>query len=142
MQRDTYDTIDWQSWLSRLKITQGGPVPAGCVFWQKAMSGAAFYTVPEDHYNCAVGAYTHKIELPESRAPELMQTVGFMVNCRYLDMSEVAGIPTLAQSPQVVAYAPVDQAAFTPDVILVAAKPAQAMLLYEAALKAGAGSAL
>ncbi|MBI3943447.1 MAG: DUF169 domain-containing protein, partial [Chloroflexi bacterium] len=99
-------------------------------------------TVPEDHYNCAVGAYTHKIGLPESRAPELGQTIGFMVNCRYLDMSEVAGIPTLAQSPQVVAYAPVDQATFTPDVILVAARPAQAMLLYEAALKAGAGSAL
>lgn len=120
----------------------GGPVPAGCVFWQKAMDGQIFYTTPEDHYNCAVGAYTHKIALPEGRAGELEQTIGFMVDSQYLDMSEVAGIPTLAQSPPYVAYSPLDQANFIPDVILVAAKPSQAMLLYEAAVKAGAGNAL
>ena len=38
-------------------------------------------------------------------------------------------------------YGPVDGAGFKPDVVLIAAKPAQAMLIYEAAIKAGAGSA-
>ena len=37
---------------------------------------------------------------------------------------------------------PVDSANFKPDVVLIAAKPAQAMLIYEAAIKAGAGNAL
>ena len=50
------------------------------------------------------------------------------------------GIPTLDASPAVVAYGPVG--AFPAAVVLVAATPAQAMLLYEAALKAGAGNPL
>src|SRR5262245_59784069 len=74
----------------------GGAVPSGCTFWQKAMDGAAFYTLPADHYNCAVGSYTHKIGLPPERARELESTVGFMVQSRYLSMAEVPGIPTLA----------------------------------------------
>src|SRR5687767_14004991 len=43
---------------------EGGAVAAGCMFWEKAMSGQTFYTVPSDHYNCAVGSYTHRIALP------------------------------------------------------------------------------
>jgi len=119
-----------------------GQVPAGCSFWQKAMEGQSFYTVPSDHYNCAVGSFTHKISLPPERGSELEQTVGFMVESGYLSMSEVPGIPTLAESPAVIAYGPADSCGFKPDVIVVAAKPAQAMLIYEAALKAGAGNAL
>ncbi len=125
-----------------LERWDGGPVPAGCAFWQKAMEGAAFYTVPEDHLNCAVGSYTHQIDLPPARAHELMDTVHFMVEKRYLDPSEVPGIPRLASSPAVVSYAPVDEARFAPDVVVVAARPGQAMLLYEAALKAGAAEPL
>jgi uncharacterized protein (DUF169 family) len=121
---------------------QGGPVAAGCVFWEKAMSGQSFYTLPSDHYNCAVGSYTHKIALPAERAHELNDTIGFMVEHNYVASAEVPGIPTLAKSPGVVAYGPLDGAGFEPDVVLIAAKPAQAMLIYEAALKAGAGSAL
>jgi uncharacterized protein (DUF169 family) len=121
---------------------RGAPVPAGCMFWQKAWDGAAFYTVPADHHGCAVGAYTHNLPLPPERAHELEGTVGFMVRNRYLDLAEVPGIPTLPRSPGVVAYGPVDAGAFPPSVVLVAANPAQAMLLYEAALKAGAGNPL
>lgn len=121
---------------------QGGPVPAGCVFWEKAMSGQTFYTVPSDHYNCAVGAHTHHIALPAERAHELNDTISFMAKNEYVATSEVPGIPTLARSPGAVAYGPVDQVDFKPDVVLLAAKPAQAMLIYEAAIKAGAGSAL
>lgn len=121
---------------------EGSEVPAGCMFWKKAQEGQTFYTVPADHYNCAVGAYTHHIALPAERAAELEQTVGFMVENRYLAVEEVPGIPTLSSTPNVIAFGPLDSVAFTPDVVLIAAQPAQAMLLYEAALKAGAGNAL
>src|SRR5829696_838748 len=67
----------------------GGPVPAGCFFWKKAQEGETFYTTPEDHYNCVVGAYTHKIPLPVERSGELEGTIGFMVNAGYLKMAEV-----------------------------------------------------
>lgn len=120
----------------------GGAKPAGCVFWREAMQGKAFYTVPEDHYNCAVGAYTHSIALPAEREDELSDTVRFMVNREYLRMEEVPGIPVLSKPPACVAYAPAATASFRPDVVLVAAKPAAAMLLYEAVLRAGAASAL
>jgi uncharacterized protein (DUF169 family) len=116
----------------------GGPAPAGCFFWARAMEGKTFYTVPSDHYNCAIGSYTHKIGLPAERASELSATIGFMVETRYLDPAEVPAIPTLATTPAAIAYAPAASAAFAGDVVLLAVTPAQSTLVYEAALKAGA----
>jgi uncharacterized protein (DUF169 family) len=120
----------------------GGAVAAGCVFWSRAAAGERFYTDAGDHYNCAVGCHTHAIPLPAERAEELEETIACMVGSRYLDMNEVAGIPTLRAAPRAVAYGPADDPGFVPDVVLVRAKPAQAMLLYEAAVKAGAADAL
>ena len=125
-----------------IPLWNDGAVAAGCVFWKMAQSGKSFYTMPEDHFNCPVGSHTHKISLPADRAVELEQTIGFMVQNNYLAMSEVAGIPTLKFAPKVIVYAPLAQNRFEPDVVLIAAKPAQAMHLYEAALSAGAGNAL
>jgi hypothetical protein len=34
-----------------------GTEPSGCSFWRLAAEGRVFYTVPENHFNCAVGAY-------------------------------------------------------------------------------------
>lgn len=120
----------------------GAPAPSGCSFWKRAQQGEVFCTAAADHYNCAVGAYTHKIALPEARAGELMQTLEFMGESKYVAIEEVPGIPTLAQTPNFIAYGPVGAVPFVPDVVIVTAKPAQVMLLYEAALKAGAGGAL
>jgi len=115
----------------------GGSAPAGCFFWARAMEGKTFYTVAEDHYNCALGSYTHKIGLPPDRASELQSTIGFMADTRYLDPAELAAIPTLASAPFAVAYAPEGSSAFKGDVIVIGATPAQAALIYEAALRAG-----
>jgi uncharacterized protein (DUF169 family) len=115
----------------------GGPVAAGCVFWDRAMEGKSFYTLPSDHWNCAVGSHTHKISLPADRSGELPATIGFMVETRYLDAAEVASIPTLERPPAAVAYAPATSEAFKPDVVLLAVTPAQSTLVFEAALKAG-----
>lgn len=38
-----------------------GTEPSGCSFWRIAATGRVFYTVPENHFNCAVGAHTHNI---------------------------------------------------------------------------------
>lgn len=120
----------------------GPPAPAGCYFWKKAQEGEVFYTTPADHYNCAVGAHTHGIPLNVVRPGQLEQTVGFMVQSGYLALEEVAGIPTLSSPPAVIAFAPAHSAPFPPSVILVAAQPAQAMLLYEATVQVGAGTAV
>jgi uncharacterized protein (DUF169 family) len=117
----------------------GGAVPAGCSFWREAMNGNTFYTVPADHHNCAVGSYTHNIPLP-AQSTALNDTIGFMVNGGYLQMAEVPMIPVLAKSPRYVAYGPADESRFPADVVVIAAKPAAMMLIYEAALRCGAGS--
>ncbi|HMF42562.1 MAG TPA: DUF169 domain-containing protein [Polyangia bacterium] len=122
---------------ARLARWSGGPVAAGCVFWDRAMDGKSFYTLPADHWNCAVGSHTHHIGLPPDRANELAGTIGFMVETRYLDAAEVPGIPTLDKEPAAVAYAPAGGDAFKADVVLLAVTPAQSTLVFEAALKAG-----
>jgi uncharacterized protein (DUF169 family) len=120
---------------------RGPAQPAGCAFWRQAQDGESFYTVPVDHFNCAVGAYTHAIDLPPERAEELGETLGLMVENGYIEMAEVPGIPRLDRSPAVVAYGPADSPAFAPQVVLLTANPAQAMLIYEAALRAGIAAA-
>jgi hypothetical protein len=92
-----------------------------------------------DHYNCAVGSHTHRIALPAERAHELNDTIVFMAENNYVATAEVPGIPTLAESPGAVAYGPMEGARFNPDVVLIAANPAQAMLIYEAAIKGRGG---
>src|SRR5579859_7229837 len=83
-----------------------GTEPAGCSFWRIAAKGRTFYTLPNHHYNCAIGSYTHNISLPEDRAQELDQTLAFMTSIGYVSMDEVPEIPRLSRSPGVVIYAP------------------------------------
>jgi uncharacterized protein (DUF169 family) len=65
-----------------------------------------------------------------------------MVSQGYIEMVEVPSIPTLPTTPSYIAYGPVESASFKPDVVLIAAKPAAAMLLYEIAVRAGAANGL
>jgi uncharacterized protein (DUF169 family) len=118
----------------------GGAVPAGCSFWREAWDGRTFYTVPSDHYNCAVGAYTHNIPQPIERATALADTVEFMVKCGYLQIAEVPMIPVLPKTPRYVAYGPAEEGRFRADVVVIAAGPAAMMLIYEAALRSGVGN--
>ena len=114
-----------------------GAMPSGCSFWRLAAEGRAFYTVPDDHYNCPIGSYTHNIALPPERAPELEQTLSLMGSVGYVKMEEVPGIPRLPEPPATVVYAPLGETPVEPDVVIFAGRPARLMLLGEAALRAG-----
>jgi uncharacterized protein (DUF169 family) len=114
-----------------------GTEPSGCSFWRLAAAGVSFYTVPEDHFNCAVGAYTHNIPLSPAREKETAQTLKMMFDLGYVKPEEVPQIPRLPKTPSVIAYAPLGDATFAPDVVLFACKPAGAMFLNEAVARAG-----
>ena len=114
-----------------------GAEPSGCSFWRIAAAGKTFYTVPSDHYNCAVGSHTHNIPLPPERAKELDQTISFMTGIGYIKMEEVPVIPRLAELPAAVVYSPLGETPVDPDVVIFAAPAAQIMLLQEAAQRAG-----
>lgn len=116
-----------------------GSQPSGCSFWRLAAAGRTFYTVPENHFNCAVGAYTHNISLSPDREKETEQTLKMMFDLGYVKPEEVPQIPRLPKAPKAILYSPLGDAPSVPDVVLFAAKPAGAMLLNEAAHRAGVG---
>lgn len=117
-----------------------GTQPSGCSFWRLASSGRTFYTTPENHFNCAVGAYTHNITLSPEREKETEQTLKMMFNLGYVKPQEVSQIPRLAQAPKAILYSALGASTAVPDVVLFAVKPSGAMLVQEAANRAGVGS--
>jgi uncharacterized protein (DUF169 family) len=119
-----------------------GTEPSGCSFWRLAADGKTFYTVPSDHYNCPVGSYTHNIDLPAARAQELTDTLGMMFNAGYLKPEEIPGIPRLPQTPAAIVYSPLGDSPLDPSVVLFACRPSAAMLLNEAAVRAGASASV
>lgn len=117
-----------------------GTEPSSCSFWRIAAGGKTFYTVPGDHYNCAVGAHTHKIDLPKDRAGELDQTVRFMTQVHYIKLEEIPSFARLPKAPGAVVYAPLGDTPVDPDVVIFLGRPARISLLLEAALRAGVGA--
>jgi uncharacterized protein (DUF169 family) len=117
-----------------------GSEPSGCSFWRLAASGETFYTVPENHFNCAVGAYTHNIALSPEREQETGQTLKLMFDLGYVTPEEVPQIPRLEKAPVAIVYSPLGEAPVKPDVVLFACKPRAAMLLNETANRAGVAS--
>jgi uncharacterized protein (DUF169 family) len=114
-----------------------GTEPSGCSFWRLAAAGHTFYTVPENHFNCAVGAYTHNIPLSADREKETEQTLKMMFDLGYVLPEEVPEIPRLLKTPKAIVYSPLGVAPQSPDVVLFVSKPSSAMLLSEAANRAG-----
>jgi uncharacterized protein (DUF169 family) len=114
--------------------------PSGCTFWKRAAAGQAFYTEGSDHHNCPIGAYTHGVDLPPTRAKELQGVVETMIQLSYLRPEEVPGIPRRQSNFGVALYAPLATAPFEPEVVLVCGNAKQIMLLAESAQAAGVGA--
>jgi len=93
--------------------------------------------VPENHFNCAVRAYTHNIALSPEREKETEQTLKMMFEPGYVKPEEVPQIPRLAKVPAAIVYAPLGKTPVEPDVVLFACRPSAGMLLNEAVNRAG-----
>jgi uncharacterized protein (DUF169 family) len=110
---------------------------ASCGYWRYASEGHAFYTTPDHHQNCPIGAFTHGVTPAPDKAHELQSIVGMMIELKYLRAEEVSGIPHRTEPAHVVAYAPLGGMTFEPDVVIFRGTPRQIMLLSEAARTAG-----
>ena len=119
-----------------------GTEPSSCSFWRLAAEGRVFYTVQEDHFNCAVGAYTLNIPLSPEREKETEQTLQLMFGAGYIRPEDVPGIPRLAKTPRTMVFAPLGAAPLAPSVVLFSCRPSAAMLLNEAAMRAGSGGVM
>ncbi|MGH9797086.1 MAG: DUF169 domain-containing protein [Candidatus Polarisedimenticolia bacterium] len=111
--------------------------PAGCGYWRAAAGGRVFFTAPEDHRACPVGAHVHNVPLPPGDAARLEEMVQTMVGLEYLRREEVSRIPRLERPFAGAVYAPLADAPVGPDVVLLRGNARQMMLLAEAAAAAG-----
>ena len=68
--------------------------------------------------------------------------LNLMFSSGYLRAEEVPGIFKLENAPRAIAYAPLADSRRSPSVVLFACRPNTAMLLNEAATRAGAGASL
>ena len=87
-----------------------------------------------------MGAYTHNIPLSPERRQETETTLKMMFDLGYVKPEEVPQIPRLEKTPKAVVYSPLAEMPVDPEVVLFALKPAAAMLLLEAAGRAGVGA--
>jgi uncharacterized protein (DUF169 family) len=106
-----------------------GAVPAGCLFWFKAVD-RAFSTHAEDHANCSVGSYTHGFKTLEEAAAKA--DVGALFESGWVTEADVPGIAHVAQKPAAIVYGPLAGMPVAPDVVFLRMNAKQAMVLDDA----------
>lgn len=106
-----------------------GPVPAGCVFWTKAME-RSFSTVASDHANCSVGTLVHGFASLDEVAGN--SDVAALLDSGWVTMDEVPHIPTVRERPGSVTYGPLSETKGAPDVVMIRVSAGQLMALSDA----------
>jgi uncharacterized protein (DUF169 family) len=109
-------------------------VESSCVFWTKALDGA-FYTAPEQHKNCSIGAVTHGYRLARDTVPgKGLADIDLLSSVGWISGSQILALPALPlEAERNIGYAPLDEAPFVPDVIIMFCDSQQAALAREAA---------
>ncbi len=108
-----------------------GHAPAGCSFWRQAAT-APVATAPSDHSLCAVGGYTHNLELSAAVQDELQQSLAIFGSLGYVTPQDLPLIPVLNKRPKHVVYAPLAQSPLPPEVVLLFCDASQALIISEA----------
>jgi uncharacterized protein (DUF169 family) len=106
-----------------------GRVPAGCVFWMKAV-GRGFSTVAEDHANCSVGSVTHGFKSLDEVGDKA--DVGALVGAGWVAPEMFPAIPVVKERYRYVTYCPLQEFAGTPDVVFLRVNAKQAMTISDA----------
>jgi uncharacterized protein (DUF169 family) len=106
-----------------------GRVPAGCVFWTKAVD-RTFTTVAADHGNCSVGSLTHGFVTLDEVAGH--SDVAALVESGWVTMDMVPAIPVITDKPGTVTYGPLADSPVDPDVVLIRVNGKQLMVLSDA----------
>jgi uncharacterized protein (DUF169 family) len=106
-----------------------GRVPAGCVFWMKAVD-RTFTTVADDHANCSVGSMTHGFKTLDEVAGN--GDVAALLESGWVTMDVVPQIPVVSEKPGAVTYGPLAETPVDPDVVFVRLTARQLMVLSDA----------
>lgn len=107
--------------------------PSSCTFWREAEKGV-FFATAEQHFNCPVGSHVMGFDMPENVQEMLGGLVQSMCDAQYLEMEEVAKIPSLgAANAAGIVYGPLADFPIDPDIVLMWLTPAQTMIYNETA---------
>ena len=115
-----------------------GAVPAGCRFWQEAAI-RVFATSAPDHERCAIGQYTHALDMSGAAATDLQDALRVFADLTYVTAEDVAAIPVLQQKAAHVVYGPLALTPLPPDVVLLFVHPGQTLILSEASQQTEGG---
>lgn len=108
-----------------------GASPAGCRFWQEAGS-RVFATTAGDHERCAIGQYTHALEMSPGASTDLQDTLKVFADLTYVRDEDLAAIPVLQAKGRYVIYGPLAQMPVPAAVVLLFVKASQTLILSEA----------
>jgi uncharacterized protein (DUF169 family) len=108
-----------------------GRVAAGCRFWQDGANDA-FATSAADHSTCAIGVYTHNLELSDTAGVDLGDALKVFADLGYVRAEDLASIPVLKTKPAYVVYSPLGQNPIPADVVLLFVNARQTLILSEA----------
>jgi uncharacterized protein (DUF169 family) len=106
-----------------------GRVPAGCVFWMKAVD-RTFSTVAEDHGNCSVGSVTHGFKSLTDVVEN--SDVAALLESGWVTMDVVPQIPVVREKPGAITYGPLADTPVDPDVVFLRVSGRQLMILSDA----------
>jgi len=108
-----------------------GPIPAGCRFWQEAAT-RTFATTAADHERCAIGQYTHGLDMSPAAATDLGDALKVFADLTYVRPEDIAAIPVLENKSRYVIYGPLAGAPAAPDVVMLFVRADQTLVLSEA----------
>ncbi len=111
--------------------TFSGRVPAGCRFWQEAVT-SVFATSAAHHDLCAIGVYTHNLQPSEKQQTDLVDALAVFKQLGYVRDEDVPAIPVLPSRSEYVIYSPLAQSPLPPDLVLLLVDAAQTLILSEA----------
>jgi len=108
-----------------------GSIPAGCRFWQEAAT-RAFATSSTDHARCAIGQYTHGLNMSPASMTDLQDALKVFADLTYVREEDVAAIPVLQKKRRHIIYGPLATFPGEPDVMLLVVNAGQTLILSEA----------
>lgn len=106
------------------------PAPSACSFWRRA-ENASFSAGAASHTHCKVGAHVMGFSLEGEDMQALGELVQAMTGVSYIQPEEVPALPRLPEH-KAWRYAPLRDAASTPELALMWIDARQMMLIQEA----------
>lgn len=115
-----------------------GRVPAGCRFWQEAVTGV-FATSPNDHGLCSIGMFTHNLETTPAQDKDCGDSLKVFADLGYVREQDIPTIPVLNRRFAHVIYGPLASLPLPPDVVLLFGNAGQMLILSEASQQVEGG---